>query len=183
MGLSEVIGKSVAAIRGTIDPERDSRPAISEDLHVELKQQFARLHSLLEETRKASREKDELIARLQASGATEKNMISDGAACFIRRNKDTLDGPFCLACFEGKERVVRVVPAPRPKGKKGAPSEWIQCPECQVPFRSRRVGEYLKTQQTAIERSRSPRQAGGKTKAQKPRSKPQPVSTTRRQKR
>jgi len=141
MGLRQTISEWVKIIRDALDfgPEF---PAAMEARHVLFAQESARLQHLLEQTRKASQEKDELIAKLRAAGAVTGNMVVDGPAFYIKK-ANSLDGPFCTSCFQRSHEVTRIAPAPKPKGADGTSADWVQCGKCKTPFRSDRIGHYL----------------------------------------
>ncbi len=141
MGLRQTISEWVKSVKDALDfgPEF---PAAMEAHHAMFAQESARLQHLLEQTRKASQEKDDLIARLRTAGAVTGNMIVDGPAYYIRR-ANTLDGPFCTSCFQQHHEVMRIAPAPQPKGAGETPADWVQCGRCKTPFRSDRIRQYL----------------------------------------
>ena len=141
MGLRQTISEWVKNMKDALDfgPEF---PAAVEARHVMFAQESARLQHLLEETRKASQEKDELIARLRAAGAVTGNMIVDGPAYYIKK-ANTLDGPFCTSCFQRHHEITRIATAPKPMGTDETPADWVQCAKCQTPFRSDRIRQYL----------------------------------------
>jgi hypothetical protein len=141
MGLRQTISEWVRIIKDALDfgPEF---PAAMEARHVMFAQESARLQHLLEQTRKASEEKDELIARLRATGAVSGNMVVDGPAYYIKK-ANTLDGPFCTSCFQQNHEIMRITPAPKPKGADQTPADWVQCGRCKTPFRSDRISQYL----------------------------------------
>ena len=141
MGLRQTISEWVTTIKDALDfgPEF---PDAMEARRVLFAQESARLQHLLEQTQKASQEKDQLIARLQAVGAVAGNMVVDGPACYIRR-ANTLEGPFCTSCFQRNHEVVGIASAPKPRGADGTPADWVQCARCKTPFRSDRISQYL----------------------------------------
>ena len=137
----ERILRQVRNIKETLDLE-DEPSTLTSQL-VQLKQQMAQLQGRLDETRRLSQEKDELIAELQTVAALRDNMIIDGAAYFIKKDRGALDGPFCTSCLDQNHETVRIIPATKPKGAEGDKSEWVQCSKCKTPFRSQRLGQYL----------------------------------------
>jgi hypothetical protein len=141
MGLRQTISQWLATVKDTLDlgPEL---PVSAAEHRETLSGQLTKLQMLLEETQRAAREKDELIAQLQAAGNVHGAMIVDGAAYYIQRESN-LEGPFCLSCFERSHEIARIIPAPQPKDANGDPTEWVQCGQCQAPFRSERIGQYL----------------------------------------
>ncbi len=141
MGLRQTISEWVRIMKDALDfgPEF---PAAMEARHAMFAQESARLQHLLEQTRKASQEKDELIARLQAAGAVTGNMVVDGPAYYIRR-ANTLDGPFCTSCFQRNHEITRIAPAPKPKDADETSTDWVRCAGCKTPFRSDRISQYL----------------------------------------
>ncbi len=141
MGLRQTITEWIRIAKNALDfgPEF---PAAMEARHVELAERLAKLQSLLKQAQKASQEKDELIAKLQAAGGAAGNMVLDGPVCFIRK-ENTLEGPYCASCFQQNHETSRIVPASRPKEGDGPATDWVQCAKCQTPFRSERIGQYL----------------------------------------
>ncbi len=141
MGLRQTISEWVTAIKDALDLGAEF-PDAMEARRVLFAQESARLQHLLEQTQKASQEKDQLIAKLQAVGAAAGSMVVDGPAYYIRR-ANTLEGPFCTSCFQRSHEVMRIAPAPKPKGGEGTPADWVQCTKCRTPFRSDRISQYL----------------------------------------
>jgi hypothetical protein len=141
MGLRQTISEWVTTIKDALD-FGPGFPDALEARRVLFAQEAARLQHLLEETRRASQEKDQLIAKLQAAGAVAGSMVIDGPACYIRR-ANTLEGPFCTSCFQRNHEIMRIAPAPKPKGNDGTPADWVQCARCRTPFRSDRISQYL----------------------------------------
>jgi hypothetical protein len=141
MGLRQTISEWVRIIKDALDfgPEF---PAAMETRHVLFAQESARLQHLLEQTRKASEEKDELIAKLRAAGAVSGNMVVDGPAYYIKK-ANTLDGPFCTSCFQRNHEIMPIASAPKPRGANETPADWVQCGRCKTPFRSDRISQYL----------------------------------------
>ncbi|MCL5282582.1 MAG: hypothetical protein M1376_22065 [Planctomycetes bacterium] len=141
MGLRQTISEWVTAIKDALDfgPEF---PDAMQARRVLFAQESARLQHLLEQTQKASQEKDQLIAGLQTAGAAAGNMVVDGPVYYIKK-ANALEGPYCTACFQRNHEIVRVASAPRPKGHDGMPADWVQCAKCRTPFRSDRISHYL----------------------------------------
>lgn len=172
MGLRESTQGFIRTVRGTLALKREPGSDTPADQCLELRQQMAELRGLLEETRRAVQENKALISRLREAGATGNNPILDGLACFISKDEDVLDGPFCKHCFEHDGQTVRLVPASKPQGKQGPRSEWVRCPVCRTPFRSPRVGEYLNAQPPAPVRSAPSRRGSAERKPRPPASRP-----------
>ena len=147
MGLRQTISQWIANVKDALDfgPEF---PALVTDHRVKFTEELTKLQSLLDQTQQAAQEKDVLIAKLQAAGAVRGNMIVDGSAYYVKKDS-SLDGPFCVSCFQQNHEIARIVPTPKPKGADGDPSEWVQCGKCQAPFRSERIGQYLNPRETA----------------------------------
>ena len=141
MGLRQTISEWVRTIKDALD-FGPAFPAAMEARRVVFAQESARLQHLLEQTRKAAQEKDELIAKLRAVGAVTGNMVTDGPAYYIKK-ANTLDGPFCTSCFRRTHEINRIASAPKPKGADGTPADWVQCARCKTPFRSDRISQYL----------------------------------------
>lgn len=141
MGLRQTITEWIRIAKDTLDfgPEF---PAAIEARHVELAEKLARLQSLLAQARKASQEKDELIAKLQAAGGVAGNVVLDGPVCFIRK-ENTLEGPYCTSCFQQNHETSRILPASGPTGTDGPATDWVECTKCRTPFCSERISHYL----------------------------------------
>jgi hypothetical protein len=148
MGLHQTISQWIGNVKDALDfgPEF---PAVMTDRRVRFTEEMTKLQHLLDQTQQAAQEKDELIALLQAAGAVRGNMIVDGSAYFIRKD-NSLDGPFCMSCFQQNHEIAHIVPAPQPAGADGESSEWVQCGRCRTPFRSQRIGEYLNPPETTV---------------------------------
>jgi hypothetical protein len=147
MGLRQTISQWIVTIKDALDfgPEF---PAVMTDRRVKFTEELTKLQHLLDQTQQAAREKDELIAKLQAAGAVQGNMVVDESAYYVKK-ESTLDGPFCTSCFEQNHEIARIVPAPRPEGADGDSAAWVQCGRCQTPFRSERIGQYLHPRKAA----------------------------------
>jgi hypothetical protein len=141
MGLRQTISGWVTVIKDALD-FGPGFPDVMETRRVLFAQESARLQHLLEQTRKASQEKDQLIVKLQAIGAVAGTMVVDGPAYYIRR-ANALEGPFCTSCFQRNHEIVRITAAPKPKGQDGTPADWVQCARCKTPFRSDRISQFL----------------------------------------
>ena len=141
MGLRQTVSEWITVTKDALDfgPEF---PAAMAAHHRLFDAEMSRLAYLLEQTQQAAREKDRLIARLQAAGATQGLLVIDGPACFIRKG-NLLDGPFCMSCFHQRHEAVRIEPAGQPQGADGPAAEWVQCARCRTPFRSERLGQFL----------------------------------------
>lgn len=147
MGLHQTISQWIANVKDALDfgPEF---PVVMTDRRVRFTEEMTKLQDLLDQTQQAAQEKDELIAMLQTAGAVRGNMIVDGSAYFVRKD-NSLDGPFCMSCFQQNHQIAHIVPASQPEGADGESSEWVQCGRCRTPFRSQRIGEYLDPPKTA----------------------------------
>jgi len=124
MELPELVLKPIRAFKEMFDLEEEP-PTLTSQV-VQLRRQLAKTRSRLDEIRNLAREKDELIAKLQAAGAIKGNMIVDGSAYFVKKGGNILDGPFCTCCFDQNQEKVRIVPADKPQGAAGRQSEWVQ---------------------------------------------------------
>lgn len=170
MGLRQTISQWVGGIKDALDfgPEF---PAAMSDRRVQFAEELTQLRNLLEETRKAHEEKDELIAKLQALGAVRGNMIVDGPVYYVK-SQNILDGPYCTSCFQHHHEIVRIVPASRPKGADGPAREWVECGKCRTPFRSERIAEFVNPAKTAATETSAAPQGEGETKSAKAARKP-----------
>jgi hypothetical protein len=171
MGLRQTISQWIATVKDALD-FGPGFPAVMTDHRVKFTEELTKLQDLLDQTQQAAKEKDELIAKLQAAGAVRGSLIADGSAYYIKKD-NTLDGPFCMSCFQQNHEIAHIVPAPQPKGAEGEPSEWVQCGQCQTPFRSERIGQYLNPRKDAATGTTASPEAQDEAKpvkAKKPRS-------------
>jgi hypothetical protein len=162
MGLRQTVSEWIRNAKDALDFGPDF-PAAMAAHRLEFTEERTKLQHLLEQARKACQEKDELIARLQAGAAIRGNMIIDGSAYFLKK-ENLLDGPYCLSCFQQNHETTRLVPAPKPKRADGPAAAWVQCPHCQTPFRSDRLGEFLSPRQTASAQTSASPQGGEEEK-------------------
>lgn len=171
MGLRQTISQWVETIKDMLDFGPEFPAAVNEH-QVRLSDELTKLQNLLDKTRRAAQEKDELIAKLQAAGAVRGNMVIDESVYYLKR-EHALEGPYCLSCFEKNHEVVRIVPAPKPRGADGNQREWVQCSKCQAPFRSERIGQYLNVPRTAPQAAQASTssEADGEAEAVKPKRK------------
>ncbi len=141
MGLRQTLAEWIRIAKDTLDfgPEF---PTAMEAHRLGITEKLTKLQSLLEQTRKASQEKDQLIAKLQAAGGVTGEMVLDGPVYFIRKT-NTFEGPFCTSCFQQNHETSRVVSASQPTGADGPATDWAQCAKCRTPFRSERIGQFL----------------------------------------
>ncbi len=170
MGLRQTISQWIATIKDTLDLGPEFPVSVAEHRET-FSEELTKLQMLLEETQRAAREKDELIAQLQAAGNVRGDMVVDGSAYYIKR-ETILEGPFCLSCFEQSHEIARIVPAPQPKDAEGDPTEWVQCGQCQAPFRSERIGQYLNPRPAAVVPTATSPEGEEETKPAKPARKP-----------
>jgi hypothetical protein len=147
MGLRQTISKWIADVKDELD-FGTYFPTSAAEYRATFTDELRRLQGLLKEARKAAQEKDSRIAELQARGTSRADLVIDDRTYYLRSG-NTLDGPFCPACFEQKHEMVRIVPAAKPSGADGGPAEWVQCSKCQTPFRSERIGRYVNPPQAA----------------------------------
>ena len=177
MGLRQTLAEWIQIAKDNLDfgPEF---PAALEAHRLGLPQKVAQLQSLLEQTRKASQEKDKLIAKLQATEGVVGNMVLDGPAYFIKR-ENALEGPFCTSCFQRNHETARVVPTSRPQEIDGPEADWVQCTKCRTPFYSERLGQYLNPRPAAPAPVAVPSEAESQTEPAKVR---RPRAATRRRK-
>lgn len=155
MEIFGTISKAAKAVKGILDLDMGLGDPTLASQFIELKRQVTELQSIVAEANRISKEKDEVIAKLKAAMAIKGNMVIDGSAYYMQKGKKVVDGPFCTSCFDRHQETIRLLNAPKPPGAAGRHLEWVQCPNCQTPFRSRQVGEYLKTQQATPARSRA----------------------------
>jgi hypothetical protein len=144
MGFREIFARSVQMFKDEFDLEQELGGRTLASQYIEIKHEMETLRDVLEETRAARQERDELIARLQARDAIKDGMILDGSAYFLQKSPGVLEGPFCTCCFDQRQQMVRLVPASKPQGGTGRASDWVQCLQCATPFPSRRAGEFLR---------------------------------------
>lgn len=76
----------------------------------------------------------------------KKCMRCEHSAYWLKDEQgNTTDGPFCTNCFDNEYTQRRLVKGGKPDGQVGRPWAWVQCPKCNIPFRSEQVGVYLNT--------------------------------------
>ncbi len=157
MGLRQTISKWIADIKDELD-FGTYFPTSAAEYRTTLTDELRRLQGLLKEARKAAQEKDSRLAELEARGTSRADLVIDDKAYYLRSG-NTLDGPFCPACFAQKHELMRIVPAAKPSGADGGPAEWVQCSQCQTPFRSERIGRYVNPPQAGPTPPATPAQA------------------------
>ena len=181
MGLRQITANLLKTVREVLDLEPELGSEMLAKQYVELRQQVTILRQSLSETRRALKERDELIEKLQAVGVIRENLVMDGSAYFVQKDGRIEDGPFCTCCFDQHQQTVRLVPTPKPTGGAGRSSEWVQCLKCRIPFRSCRAGDYLNSPKPAPARAAAPKESDKKSKPRKaPRSRPLAHSSRRR---
>ncbi len=91
-------------------------------------------------------DKDEALQKLKRAMALKGKMVCESSAYYqLDERGNKIAGPFCTDCFDREYSTHRLLPAARPQDKSGRDWEWVQCPKCKVPFRSRHTGKYLQT--------------------------------------
>lgn len=91
-------------------------------------------------------EKDEAVEQLKKAVQLKGKMVCEHSAYYqVDEQGNTIAGPFCTDCFDNEYATHRLLPAARPKDKGGRDWEWVQCPKCKLPFRSKHTGKYLQT--------------------------------------
>ncbi len=177
MGLRQTLTEWIQIAKDNLDfgPEF---PAAMDAQRLGLPERLAQLQSLLEQTRQASREKDKLIAKLEAAGMIAGNMVLDGPAYFVKK-ENTLEGPFCTCCFQRNHEVSRMVSVSRPEGTEGPETDWVQCTACRTPFYSERLGQFLNPRPAAAAPVAVPSEGESQAKSAKVR---RPRATTRQPK-
>ena len=167
MGLRQITAMLLKTVRDVFDLEQELGSEMLAKQYIELRQQVTILRKSLSETRRALKERDELVEKLQAAGVIRENLVTDGSAYFVQKDGKTEDGPFCTCCFDQHQQTVRLVPTPKPPGGAGRSSEWVQCLNCRIPFRSCRAGEYLNGPKSAPARTAAPKASEKKPKPRK----------------
>jgi hypothetical protein len=140
MELIDLIAGSLKNVKETLDLDPEHNPSLAAEV-VSLKSKIIELQGLLDETRQSLKERDELIAQLHAAIATAGDMLIEGAAWFARKGEQIADGPYCTGCFIHRHEAVAMLEVPKKPEEPGLPSEWVQCPTCRVPIRSRLAGQ------------------------------------------
>jgi len=140
MELIELIAGSLRTVKKKLDLDSKHDFSLASEV-VELKAKTAELQRLLDDAEQSLSERDELIAQLRAAIATTDDMLIEGAAWFARKGGQIVDGPFCTGCFNRLHQTVALLEVAKKPDEPGLPSEWVQCPTCRVPFRSRLAGE------------------------------------------
>jgi hypothetical protein len=91
------------------------------------------------------KEKEKIIEELRYALELKGKMKCENSAYWIIDDQDNkVDGPFCTNCFDREHVMRRLILGGKPNGEAGRPWEWVKCPICNVPFRSKHVGIYLK---------------------------------------
>lgn len=147
MGLRQAVSEWVEIVKDAFGfgPEF---PAAMAARRLELAQELPRLKQLLEEAQETCRQKDKLIAKLQAADAVKADMVADESAYYIKK-ENVLDGPFCMSCFQRNHEMTRIALSPKPPGADNRSADWVQCVKCRIPFRSDRISRYLNPGKTA----------------------------------
>lgn len=140
MELIDLIAGSLKTVRQKLDLDSKHDFSLAAEV-VELKSKTAALQRRLEDAEQSLAERDELIAQLRAAIATTDDMRIEGAAWFATKGKQIVDGPFCTGCFNRLHQTVTLLEVAKKPEEPGLDSEWVQCPRCRVPFRSRLAGE------------------------------------------
>jgi predicted nucleic acid-binding Zn-ribbon protein len=140
MELIDLIAGSLKTVRQKLDLDSKHDFSLASEV-VELKAKAAELQRLLEDAEQSLSERDELIAQLRAAIASTDDMLIEGAAWFARKGEQIVDGPFCTGCFNRLRQTVPLLDVAKKPEEPGLESEWVQCPTCRVPFRSRLAGE------------------------------------------
>lgn len=140
MELIDLIAGSLKSVKETLDLDAKHDPSLAAEV-VELKSKIAELRRLLDEAEQSLKERDELIAQLRTAIATADDMLIEGAAWFTQKGEQIVDGPFCTGCFSRTHETVALLEVPKKPEEPGLPSEWVQCPACRMPFRSRLAGK------------------------------------------
>lgn len=84
--------------------------------------------------------------RLREALALKGNLQREHSAYWLKDDQgNTIDGPFCMVCFDDEQATRRLVQGGKPSGEAGRPRQWVQCPKCRVAFRQEHVGVYLNT--------------------------------------
>jgi len=142
MELIDLIAGSLKTVKTKLDLDSKHDFSLASEV-IELKSKTAELQCLLEDAEQSLAERDELIAQLRAAIATKDDMLIEGAAWFTKKGEQIVDGPFCTGCFNRLHQTVALLEVAKKPEEPGLESEWVQCPTCRVPFRSRLAGEHL----------------------------------------
>lgn len=175
----------VKAIWQLFDLER--QPPMLLNRLVYLKQQMAELQRRLDETQRRADEKDEQIAKLQDIVAVKDDLITNGAAYYIKKDSDTLDGPFCASCFRHSHVMVRIASASHEEGPDGQPLTPIQCLNCRTPFALERSEDCSNSSPAAAtngdkkKSQKSTRKTSTKTRTRRPKSREKQLEDDRGQ--
>jgi len=143
MDIPGVLSKPLRTVMDLFDLDRELDSPMLVNQLVEIKAELDTLQGTLDESRRIAKEKDRVIAELRVAMATKDDLVLDGSAYFLRKGGAIVDGPFCALCFDRDHATVRLLQVPKPEGGAGELWEWVECPKCGMPFRSRRAGEYL----------------------------------------
>lgn len=144
MELIDLLAGSLKTVKETLDMDPKHDFSLATQV-VELKSRAAELQRLLEDAEQGLKERDELIAQLRAAIATKEDMLIEGAAWFTQKDGKIVGGPFCTACFNRGHKTVALHEVANKPEEPGQSSQWVQCPTCRVPFRSRLAGHEMQT--------------------------------------
>ena len=91
-------------------------------------------------------EKDETIEKLKAALEPKGNRKFEHSAYWLKDDEGKITGgPFCQNCFDNRHDYCCLVHVGKPSDQAGHNWEWVQCPECSITFRQKKVGIYLNT--------------------------------------
>lgn len=149
MELIDLIAGSLKTVKTKLDLDSKRDFSLAAEV-IELKSKTAELQRLLADAEHSLAERDELITQLRSAIATTDDMQIEGAAWFARKGGQMVDGPFCTGCFNRLHQTVALLEVPKKPEEPGLESEWVQCPTCRVPFRSRLAGEQRRRRGSAV---------------------------------
>lgn len=162
MNLLDFFAKPIQSVKEALDLDP---PSLTDQL-VQIKNQLTEVQERLDESRAIEREKDSLILQLKDAMKVKGDMVLEGSAYFIKQKNKIVDGPFCTCCADRDQQSIHLVQAPKPKGQPGRQMDWVQCPQCQTPFRSKQAGDYLKARKLPSTGSQAGKsQTGAKAKS------------------
>jgi len=147
---------AIAKLQAAVAAKSDQRDLViaklEEAIAAKSEEKDQAIAKLQEAIAAKSEEKDQAIAKLQEAMAVKGEMVLESSAYFSQQDDKIVDGPFCTCCFDRDHQRVRLVPGAKPEGAAGRPSEWVQCPNCRTPFRSKKASDYIKGPQAEAAR-------------------------------
>ncbi len=131
---------------GIIQTAKDIVSIVQKMGNIDLIEKVLDLQTELSEIVEQLGEKEKTIEKLTEALELKGNLQREYSAYWLKDDQgNIIDGPFCTNCFDTEHTPRRLVQGGKQNGQGGHSWEWVRCPKCKVPFRSRHVGQYLNT--------------------------------------